>query len=527
MNGAVLSRKSYAFTHDLELRAAIVATAAVLLSFGSGLLLENAAHLNVDAPLIAVVLALTLARTQRGADLRGRLIGLVVLPLIAVAASEIGNLMLHHPNYGDTLFALAVSLSIWLRRFGQRATKAGTLLALPFVAILVTPIPMPPGHGATGWSAVIALTAFVCVSVTQLAAQSLGFLREPVAFARRSESQRTTSVDNASSSSPPKPPVPPKPIKRVIPSTRMAVQMGLVLGAAFIVGRWGFTPRWTWTVITAFVVCSANRGRGDVVYKSLLRLAGAAGGTIVATLLANLFGPHDNRSIVLIFVVLAVANWLRSFSYAYWAGCVTSVLALLQGYFGEVHLALLGTRLEEILVGTAIAIAVSWFVLPVRTTDVVRRRVGDALITLGDLLTALRDAPSDVAALESLGARFTWNVDRVEQVAAPLRAYRVAARRIRLMQRGRFGQLADAIDAVQRCAEPVQLLVRNANAPRDARPERSTKSLVEEIRRNIGTARDVLATYRSPSAHAPSQLSPQPPSQSPPPHPEPAPVSAG
>ena len=128
-----MSRKSYAFTHDLELRAAIVATAAVLLSFGSGLLLENAAHLNVDAPLIAVVLALTLARTQRGADLRGRLIGLVVLPLTAVAASEIGNLMLHHPNYGDTLFALAVSLSIWLRRFGQRATKAGTLLALPFV----------------------------------------------------------------------------------------------------------------------------------------------------------------------------------------------------------------------------------------------------------------------------------------------------------------------------------------------------------------------------------------------------------
>lgn len=485
--GTVLRQKSYALAQDLELRAAIVGTAAVLLSFGSGLLLENAAHLNADAPLIAVVLALTLARTQRGADLRGRLIGVIVLPLIAMGASQIGNLMLHHPNYGDALFALAVSLSIWLRRFGQRAAKAGTLLALPFVAILVTPVPMPPGTGATGWSAAIALIAFVCVCVAQLAAHTLGFLREPATVARRGASRDPKTAG---------PVAPPTPGKRVIPSTRMAAQMGLVLGAAFIVGRWGFTPRWTWTVITAFVVCSGNRGRGDVVYKSLLRLAGAAGGTIVATLLAGVFGPHDNRSIALIFVVLAVATWLRSFNYAYWAACVTSVLALLQGYFGEVHLGLLGTRLEEILVGTVIAIAVSWFVLPVRTTDVVRRRVADALITLGELLTALRDDPS---ALQALGSRFAWNLDQLGQIAAPPRAYRAAARRVRLMQRGRFDQLADAIDAVQRCAEPVQILTRSAEAPRDAGTGRDTKSLVAEIRRNIGAARDVLALYRPPS----------------------------
>ena len=483
-----MSGRSYAIAHDPELRAAIVAIVAVLLSFGSGLLLENAARLNVDAPLIAVVLALTLARTQRGADLRGRLTGLIVLPLVAVAASEIGSLMLHHPNYGDTLFALAVSLSIWLRRFGPRAAKAGTILALPFIAILVTPVPLPPGHGATGWSAVIALIAFVCVSITQLAAHRLGFLREP-GRTRPTSQQAVTSRDGAQRDQ----------RKRVIPSTRMAVQMGLVLGAAFVIGRFGFTPHWTWTVITAFVVCGANRGRGDVVYKSLLRLAGAAGGTIAATALASLFGPHDNRSIVLIFVVLALANWLRSFSYAYWAGCVTSVLALLQGYFGEVHLSLLGTRLEEILAGAVIAIAVSWFVLPVRTTDVVRRRVADALITLGELLAALCEDPS---VLEALAVRFAGNLAQVQQVATPPRAYRAAARHVRLMQRGRFVQLADAIDAVQRCAEPVRLLVQNAGVTSDARPARGTKSLVEEIRRNVATAREVLATYRVPAPRA-------------------------
>ncbi len=276
----------------------------------------------------------------------------------------------------------------------------------------------------------------------------------------------------------------------------MAVQMGLVLGAAFAVGRWGFAPRWTWTVITAFIVTSGNRGRGDVVFKGLLRLAGAAVGTAAATLLAGAFGPRDDRSIVLIFVVLAVANWLRSFSYAYWAGCVTAVLALLQGYFGEVHDGLLLTRLEEILVGAVIAVAVSWFVLPLRTTDVVRRRVADALITLGELLAAVRDDPS---ALEGLGTRFTENLSQVEQVAAPPRAYRAVARRIRLMRRGRFIQLADAIDAVQQCADPVRLLVQNSGAPRDERPERGTKSLVEEIRANVATAKGVLAAHRLPA----------------------------
>ncbi len=276
----------------------------------------------------------------------------------------------------------------------------------------------------------------------------------------------------------------------------MAVQMGLVLGAAFAVGRWGFAPRWTWTVITAFIVTSGNRGRGDVVFKGLLRLAGAAVGTVAATLLAGAFGPRDDRSIVLIFVVLAVANWLRSFSYAYWAGCVTAVLALLQGYFGEVHDGLLLTRLEEILAGAVIAVAVSWFVLPLRTTDVVRRRVADALITLGELLAAVRDDPS---ALEGLGTRFAENLSQVEQVAAPPRVYRAVARRIRLMRRGRFIQLADAIDAVQQCADPVRLLVQNSGAPRDERPERGTKSLVEEIRTNVATAKGVLAAHRLPA----------------------------
>jgi hypothetical protein len=474
-----MGSRSYAIRQNAEARTALVAIAAVLLSFGCALWLEGAAHLNVDTPLLAVVLALTLARVQRGADARDRLLGLVVLPAIAVGAGEVGQLMLNHPNFGDTLFAVGVSLSIWLRRFGPRAGKAGTLIALPFVAVLVTPVPVPPGQGATLWSAVVAVIAFFWVSALQLAAQRTGFVRTRTAPGRAAAVNRASSL-------------------RPSAGTRMALQMGLVLGAAFTVGRIGFTPHWTWTVLTAFIVSSGNRGRGDVLYKSLLRIVGAAFGTVAATLLAGLFGPRDVRSIVLIFVLLGVANWLRSLNYAYWAGCITAVLSLLQGYFGETRTSLLLTRLEEILVGAAIGVLISWVVLPIRSTDVVRRRIADPLATLTDLLAALR---RDRTQLGALGARFESDVEQLGQLAQPVRAHRFFVRRVLRDSRG--AQLADAVDAVLACAEPVRALVRNVETHAELLTDREVVQLAAAVTGNVVEARRALGRRPGPGYRPP------------------------
>ncbi len=475
-----------------EARSALVTSAAVLLSFGSALLLENAAHLNVDTPMLAVVLALTLFRTQRGTDLKGRGIGLVVLPAIAVLANEVGRLMLRHPDVGDASFAAAVSLAIWLRRFGDRAAKAGTLMALPFVTILVAPVPLPPGHGATWWSALIAVIAFCWVWAAQWTAERVGFVAFPP---RRGHARARNATANANQTAAKK-----DSAMWPVASTRMAIQMGVALGLAFVIGRYGFSPRWTWTLLTAFIVTSGNRGRADVLHKSLLRIGGAAFGTVVATLVAGAFGPRDDRSIVLIFVVLAVATWLRSFSYAYWAGCITAVLALLQGYFGEVQISLLLTRLEEILVGAAIAVAVAWFVLPVRSTDVVRRRIADPLATLTDLLVAMRREPSQ---LTDLAARFEGDAEQLKRVAPPIRAHRLTVHRLtgrrfagrrligrrltahRLTGRGEAAHLADAIDAVLQCADPVRVLAGSG-------PEQSP-AMMRAVLKDAGTVRLVAA----------------------------------
>ncbi len=45
--------------------------------------------------------------------------------------------------------------------------------------------------------------------------------------------------------------------------------------------------------LTAFIVCSGNRGRGDVAHRAAMRLAGAGAGTLAATALSGVFTPGD------------------------------------------------------------------------------------------------------------------------------------------------------------------------------------------------------------------------------------------
>ena len=91
-------------------------------------------------------------------------------------------------------------------------------------------------------------------------------------------------------------------------------------------------------------------------------------------------------------MVLGVATWLRQISYVYWAVCVTARISLLYSWFGVPADGLLRTRLEGIAVGAVIGIAASWLILPVRTSAVLRRRCGEALAALSDvIITDWRD----------------------------------------------------------------------------------------------------------------------------------------
>ncbi|MGW5697707.1 hypothetical protein ACWEWX_44825, partial [Streptomyces asiaticus] len=130
----------------LHLRATAVTMATVLGTYGWALLIERTAGLHVDSVIQAVVIASSLGRVQRVLDGADRLMACAVLPCAAAGGAELATLIQRHPTAGDAVFVLAMAGAIWLRRFGARATRAGTLLVLPLVAVLV----LPGGTGPAG-----------------------------------------------------------------------------------------------------------------------------------------------------------------------------------------------------------------------------------------------------------------------------------------------------------------------------------------------------------------------------------------
>ena len=434
-----------------SLREAAVTMAATLASFGTTLIIEHVARLSTSIVILAVALTLSIGRTggrPGHRSMRGIALAAVVLPLVAVGASELGTQLFRHPDLGEALFVLAMSATIWLRRFGSVARQIATFATFPLVAMLIVPVPVVASNGSTGdgrwWSALVAVVALGWVTAARAAAGRAGIL-VPVVPA------------------PAATPAAPSPgRRRIAASTKMALQMAAALGAAFAVGRGLFGTHWTWAVLTAFIVCSGNRGRGDVVHKAALRLAGAAIGTLAATALSGAFPPGDRWSIVVIFAVLAVALWLRQVSYAYWAAGMTAALALLYGYYGERGIGLLGTRLEAILAGAALAVAASWLLLPVRTTDIIRRDIAVALGALDDYLAALAQDPASAPARQ----------DRFGHAAAALEYARAILRAAPAPLRPRFGYLP-AVTVLEQCAAALPsvtaaLLDRGPeNLPRD------------------------------------------------------------
>lgn len=336
---------------------AVLTMTALLLSWSAALLLEGAVGLHTDVLVLACALTLTLAGSQRTADTRRRLTALALLPVTAGASIFVGRLIASHYAIGAAVYTAGMALAIWIRRYGPAATKAGTLIALPLVALLVVPGPaLPPeaqdGLVTWGWSALIGALACGTVWLVQGLADRFGPWRPDPA------------------------PAPPARRSRLHPrpSTRMALQMAAGIAVAFALGDLLFDDHWPWVVLTAYAAASGNRGRTDVLRKGIERLAGACVGTLLAAGVAAA-GITGHTAVALMFTVLAVALWLRPLNYAYWAAGMTCVLSLLLGYFGQNAQHLLPVRLEGIAVGAVLSVASAWWLLPVRkrTAPGVRR----------------------------------------------------------------------------------------------------------------------------------------------------------
>jgi fusaric acid resistance family protein len=418
------------------LRAALT-TAAVLGALGTVLALEQVVALPPQIAVLAAVLTLTLARVPVG---RGRSLAeaAVGLPVVALAAGGAGWLVVHLPWLGQSLLVAGLSAGILARRFGPLARRGGRLVALPFLALLVTPAVAVAGSGGGSvlWAAAAALVAVLWTAL-------------PAPLSRRLPDTRP-QVEQ---------PQPRRSGRRVDVPTRMAAQMVAGLSGALVVGHLLFGDRWAWTLLSAFLVASGNRGRGDVVHKAGLRLLGAGLGTAAATLATGWTAPGNRLVLVALFAVMAVALALRPYGYGFWAAGVTAMVALLHAYYGDAGTALLGERLLGVVVGSLVAVVVAWWILPLRTADVLRRRIADCLAALTD---DLGDEPGR-------GARYPAAVVRLEQLAPTLRAHALAGRAL-----GRPGpHPAHAVAALRGLTE----------LPDDAGERRALRTATVRVRR--------------------------------------------
>lgn len=427
--------------------AALVTTAAAAGACATVWLLSSLVGAGGASAVLATVVALSLARREfagRAEFARSALL----LPVIGLGAAGVGWLLTAVPVAGAIVFVAGMSVPVWLRRFGPRAARLGALIALPLTAMLV--VPVAPAAQVPLWaSALLALVSgVVAVLWVALAREALVLLRvappsRATPSARAAPPARSRPTGGAA---PPPPAVAASARRGRLPaSTRMAIQLAVALCAAFVVGWLVFPAHAIWVVLTAYIVNVGNRGRGDVVHKSVLRVVGALGGSVAAVGLA-LAAPAAGgfAAVVVIFVALFVGTWLRSYSYAYWALTVTLVLTLLQELFGTspvlgpggvaAESGMLAERIAAIVVGAVLGVASAWFILPVRSTDVLRRRLSELLIALA--ATVAPDADDRIGRL----AAFHSALQRVEELAPAHRARRLLGGRDRT-------QPIDCIDA--------------------------------------------------------------------------------
>ena len=282
---------------------------------------------------------------------------------------------------GAVLFAAGVALPVWVRRFGDVWKAAGTLFAVPFMAILVLPVPINQSLSFFGWElAAAAIALFWTVMI-----KAIGNTPKMSA----AETEPSVTGKNP----------------RLLSSTKMSIQLAAATLAAFACAELADPDHLVWPVLTVLIVHSGNRGRGDILWKGVQRAAGALIGVTIASLAAISISPKDSRAIVAIFVILAIAAIVREFGYIFWAICITVALVFLYSFFGQSGAemnALLVRRLLGITMGSIIGIAGGYFLFPVRVVDAVRMRLNALLSAAGDFAVSLARGNADKTALEKL-----------------------------------------------------------------------------------------------------------------------------
>ncbi|MDO1583882.1 FUSC family protein [Rhizobium oryzicola] len=183
-------------------------------------------------------------------------------------------------------------------------------------------------------------------------------------------------------------------------AVRAALQITLASAIAMVFGLMLSRERWFWAVLTAFLVFTNTKSRGDAAVRALQRSVGTVLGIAVGLGLALVVQQHLPLLIVLAGFGIFFAFYFLQVSYAMMTFFVSIVLCLIYSLIGTLTVELVTLRVEETLIGAVAGTAVAFFVLPTRTRtsmqDVLDRWYGH----LAQLLEEAKDGRSGFDLIE-------------------------------------------------------------------------------------------------------------------------------
>lgn len=175
------------------------------------------------------------------------------------------------------------------------------------------------------------------------------------------------------------------------PVVRAALQITIASAIAMVGGLMLSRDRWFWAVLTAFLVFTNAKSRGDAALRAVQRSIGTLLGIAMGLVLATLLGGHALWLTVFATLGVFFAFYSLQVSYAVMTFFVSITLCLVYGLIGTLTTEILILRVEETLIGAVAGTLVSFLVFPASTRSTLDTALDRWYKALRALLVAARD----------------------------------------------------------------------------------------------------------------------------------------
>ncbi len=365
---------------EKRLNAMLGITGSAIVAYMIASLLNRVQHA-IQLPAVSgAVLAVITVRPTSERLTQSRFLQLFSVPLIVVGLALMPLDKLSRSEFDYLLLGLTI-VATSLQMISRGAAMSGQLIIKVVMLALIAPPFVSGTIGHRGLVAYLTTTiAAVCVCLIEYLLASIFPQQKSFSTVTPTATPRDLPL-----------------LKRS--SVRRSIQLCIAVAIAILVGQWLFPSDSHWMVLSVFIVGAGAISRGHAFLKGFERLAGACIGTVFGALLVH-FSSYIPSSEVLVFTILGVVSFWRPTFYWAWAVGTTLLASMLHLVSSSGSLQL-GLRLEEIVAGSAIAIVISYFILPIKTRRVLQKYAWDAWKASRQALQLI-DGPHKLEEIEAL-----------------------------------------------------------------------------------------------------------------------------